>query len=410
MFRHAIFNLFRRLDPTRATAARIGAAPASRRGFTLVELLVVIAIIGVLVALLLPAIQAAREAARRSQCLNNMRQLSIAMLNYENAKKGFVPMARNWCNITGSNPGPENETLCKASFPPGYGTVPGIGGQPGGWYDDHGWYIPLMPYIEQASLASRGNPNASFSHGSNLEIRRAMIPMYACPSDIGLQKNEWNIDTWARVRTNYVVNAGNTVYGQFSMNSPIPGTTAAPVRFGGAPVQPHKKTPLSQITDGAANTLMFSEIFVLPETSGWGGPYSDSQTALGGQTFTGWRTPNSAIGDCLCRVGDWAGPAGGQVHAAFEAAGLTFGTWPPRQAPCADGQPIRTGLLSPPQGWILDNVRGTKDQYQIARSRHVGGVNASRCDGSVRFYSDSVDPMVWNALCSAAGDETVNVE
>ena len=167
------------------------------RGFTLVELLVVIAIIGVLVALLLPAVQAAREAARRSQCLNNLKQLGLAMLNYESAKGGLPPMALYW-----------SEAEYNAAYDPD---------GPGSWYDDHGWYIPLMPYIEQSGVKAIVDVKKSFSDASNEAARRAMIPMHACPSDIGLQKNEWEIATWARVRSNYVVNAGNTVYGQHSM-------------------------------------------------------------------------------------------------------------------------------------------------------------------------------------------------
>jgi prepilin-type N-terminal cleavage/methylation domain-containing protein len=364
------------------------AAGQLSRGFTLVELLVVIAIIGVLVALLLPAIQAAREAARRSQCVNNMRQLSLAMLTYENSKKGLPPMAKAWCN--------GNE--CPISF----GGRPGYTGGVGGWYDDHGWYIPLMPYIEQGNLKNLGNPNASLSAAVNEPVRKAMIPMFACPSDIGLQRNEWHINTWARIRGNYVVNAGNTTYGQHHVTDAIPGTSlAGPTRFGGAPFKPVDPTGLEEISDGTANTLMFSEIWVLPETAAWGGPYSDMQSALGGQTFTGWFPPNSRIADCLHRVGGWQGPQGGEVEAAFLAAGLN---WPPRGKCVTDGNP--TGV---PPDWFASNPEGTKSLIQVSRSRHVGGVNASRCDNSVRFYNEGIDPLVWNALSSAANDDIVNL-
>ncbi|MBX3433197.1 MAG: DUF1559 domain-containing protein [Pirellulales bacterium] len=351
------------------------------RAFTLVELLVVIAIIGVLVALLLPAIQAAREAARRSQCLNNLRQVSIAMLNYESAKKGLPHLAKYWCNY--------NNTAC----PDGYPT-----GGPGGWYDDHGWYIPLMPYIEQQGVAATVDPTRSFSDAVNLAARQAFIPIYACPTDIGLQRNEWTIATWARVRTNYVVNAGNTVYGQHLMGS-CPGVFPTCIPFGGAPFVPRKVGKLAAITDGTANTLMLSEVLVLPETPGWGGPYSDAQTALGGQAFTGYYPPNSPLPDALARQGEWWGNA--QVGWLEQGLpGVTPG-----------GPPATPGAI--PRSSEIDNdaridSNGIKQQHISARSKHPGGVNASRCDASVGFYTDSIDRFVWNALTSAAGGEAVS--
>jgi len=114
--------------------------------FTLVELLVVIAIIGVLVGLLLPAIQAAREAARRSQCNNNLKQLSLAHLNYESTKGGFVHMAKFWYN---------NRAGAPLDLGPGFKDAHPTGVN---WVDDHGWYIPIMPYIEQANINSLGDP------------------------------------------------------------------------------------------------------------------------------------------------------------------------------------------------------------------------------------------------------------
>jgi len=346
-------------------------------GFTLVELLVVIAIIGILVALLLPAIQAAREAARRQQCQNNMRQFSLAHLNYESSKRGLVHMAKFWTNAEADAAYAKN------------------GGRFGGWYDDHGWYIPLMPYIEEASITTLGNPARPLSDAVNETVRKVFIPMFACPSDMGLQQNEWPDRNWARVRTNYVVNAGNTVYGQHSVGACPLGVFPDCRLYGGSPFIPRKPNRLAKITDGTSNTLMVSEILVLPTTIGWGGPYSDAQTALGGQVFTGYNLPNSTEPDALTRQGEWW-------------ANVRDG-WSEQQLPVAasgtPAQPVTAGRGSSLDATIDSN--GHKQQHVAARSRHPGGVNASRCDGSTDFVSDSISLLVWDEMCSAASGKPI---
>lgn len=368
--------------------------------FTLVELLVVISIIGVLVALLLPAIQAAREAARRSQCINNLRQLALAHLNYESSHKGLVPMAKFWWNEA------------SGSQKQGYRDVYPAG--PGGWYDDHGWYIALMPYIEQANVETLGDPEAQLSAAVNEPVRKVFIPVHECPSDIGIQPNEWDSGPdpryWARVRTNYVVNAGNTVYGQFDMPRPAvcPGTSVTPCYFGGAPFAPIEVTSLSRITDGTANTLMMTEVRVLPANDGWGGPYSDAQTALGGQVFTGWNTPNSGAGDALCRQNEWIN----NTREGFLEQGIPL----PSNATEAKAAGLYTlrngnayveGVLT---AEATQDSNGHKSQAITARSHHPGGVNASRCDASVYFYTDDIEPRVWSALATAWAEDIVNLQ
>ena len=347
-----------------------------KSGFTLVELLVVIAIIGILVALLLPAIQAAREAARRTQCENNLKQLSLAHLNFESANRGLVHMAKFWL---------------LDEFKAGY-----KGASIGGWYDDHGWYIPLMPYIEEANLKNLGNPSLPLSYGVNEQVRKTFIPMFACPSDIGLQRNEWGIHEWARIRSNYVVNAGNSVYGQHDSGNCYKSSFPPDCRkFKGAPFIPRKFNAIAKITDGTSNTLMMSEILVLPETPTWGGPYSDGETALGGQTFTGWNTPNSSLPDALCRQGEWWGA----VRNGWTEQGL------PVAANGMPAPPITAPAGVPPDATIDSN--GHKQQYITAHSKHPGGVNASKCDGSVAFYTDSIDLLVWDELSSSASGTPV---
>ena len=349
-----------------------------RRAFTLVELLVVIAIIATLIGLLLPAVQSAREAARRSQCQNNLKQLGLAMHNFATAKRGLPPMAKCWT---------------KSDMDAAYGN----NNYPGNWYDDHGWYLPIMPYMENKVLADIVNPKRPFSDASNEQARKTTVVTNACPSDIGLQKNEWASATWARVRSNYVVNAGNTVYGQHNLGS-CPGSFPACVTFSGAPFQPRKVTNLGKLKDGTAHTLMMSEVLVLPETAGWGGPYSDAQTALGGQVFTGYKTPNArgaTNADALCRQGEWWNNV--RDGWSQQKLPLTAGGTPAQPAGVPPGTPTDA---------VVDS-NGHKQQYIVARSKHVGGVNASRCDGSVSFFDDSIDPYVWNSRSSASGGESV---
>lgn len=147
-----------------------------RPAFTLVELLVVIAIIGVLVALLLPAVQSAREAARRTQCKNNIKQLAIAMHNYHDTLQYLPP------GYISSNPGvPNNSTWCRTG---------GVQKAP--------WTVLILPYCEQTGLHAKFDFNIIFQDTSNQmnAVNGAQVvplKIYQCPSDIRLLKNKtWN--------------------------------------------------------------------------------------------------------------------------------------------------------------------------------------------------------------------------
>ena len=310
------------------------------RGFTLVELLVVITIIGVLISLLMPAVQSAREAARRLQCANNLKQLALAMHTYHANKGVLPPAAIMWVGELRA-------------------------GAPGEWYDDHGWYTQIGAEIDQMPWFKSINFQLSFSDPANDPAHRAMIALYACPDD-GLQRNEWQSNTWARVRANYAVNFGNTNYGQSTKNG---------VLFMGAPFSYHRSGTMADILDGTTNTLMMAEIVTVAEYQDqspgqWGSPISDLTTSLGGQTFEGWLTPNSSVPDDIARA-------------------------------C----PL-TGALTPPGGCNLIGNDSTLQSF-AARSRHPQGVNAALCDGSIHFFSETIDLSTWRALSTTRGLEAI---
>jgi prepilin-type N-terminal cleavage/methylation domain-containing protein len=206
--------------------------------FTLVELLVVIAIIGILIAMLLPAIQSARETARRTSCANNLRQASLAMLNYSSNNKGLPTGAYSCC----------------------WGT----------------WIVEILPYIEEAGLSSayvhinKYNADASYRYAGsrNLPVTSQRISTLLCPTD---ESDASTLSGFVGVtRHNYLVNGGNTgvtIKDTYTTNPP--SATYNSVTFGGAPFSseggPTLKSlhmKLSKITDGTSKTLMMSETVV----------------------------------------------------------------------------------------------------------------------------------------------------
>jgi prepilin-type N-terminal cleavage/methylation domain-containing protein/prepilin-type processing-associated H-X9-DG protein len=259
--------------------SRIPARP--RTAFTLVELPVVIAIIGVLVALLLPAVQAAREAARRTQCVNNLKQWGLAMQMYHDAK-GQLP--------AGATPVPRQTYVMR-----------------------------IWPYIEQANLAGRNDLKLDFYnppvtiHNTMNGLGGQALPMYNCPSDYGIGVDQ-TADVYQRRRGNYMINWGNIPY--ILDTPPVPTPTPAILQdknqTGFAPfscIDGRRQTPrevrLASISDGTSNTLMMSEYLKaqVSEDGDWRGDIHNDQGIF---RFNTRESPNSTKPDVI--EGGWYKP------------------------------------------------------------------------------------------------------
>ena len=317
---------------------------ANRKGFTLVELLVVIAIIGILVALLLPAIQAAREAARRAECVNKLKQWTIAMhLHHDTHHK--LPFG-----ATGfRHPSDDSQSYPRLT-----------------------WVMYLYPYIEEGSLADRNDLTKDFGEPpftipNTMEgLGGLYVPLYRCPSDgDGV---DLTASTFQRRRGNYVINWGHALWdGVFNPNTLPNGPAVAPFGFvNGRRSQP-RATSFSQIIDGTSSTLLMSEYLIAttPEDRDWRGDVLNDE---GMHHFQTMQTPNSSLADIV------------------ETNYLT-----------RNGDPLMPADEGP-----------RNRQQNAARSRHPGGVNAALCDGSVSFYSDDISADTWLALGTMDGEEVVS--
>jgi prepilin-type N-terminal cleavage/methylation domain-containing protein/prepilin-type processing-associated H-X9-DG protein len=211
-----------------------GSRPAHRRGFTLIELLVVIAIIAILIGLLLPAVQQAREAARRSQCINNLKQLGLALHNYHDTHNALPP---GWIGVDNNAPDTEG--------PSGFG-----------------WGVFILPYLDQAPLYNRINFSLPITDPTNLATVSVNLPVFRCPSDTGT--DFWNLPdesnpsaTIARLPTaNYVGNFGTVAFEDICEDPPfMPGMQCE----GNGVFFHNSKVLLRDMIDGTSNTILVGE-------------------------------------------------------------------------------------------------------------------------------------------------------
>ena len=332
--------------PRRAHAA----AGSSRRGLTVIELLVVIGVIGLLLALLLPAVQHARGAARRVDCSNRLRQIGLATQNYADVWHGMLPPAQHWFVLP-------NGIVQNRNLSP---------------------HARLLPFLEQGDLWERidlaqtgngvGNGESAPTSNVNADLLHWGVTAFECPAD--------------------VVPPGGTSYRMCLGTGPGRGASPPHVkngaRFG---VATQAGCRLQSITDGLSTTACFSERVVGDHDTGRYDPWRDRMIVQAA-------APTVTTPDAMLHICESAGVPTDK-HISFDGS-----TW----LLTAYHMTLYDHVL-PPNSRIPD-CSGSS-QAITARSHHPGGVHVLFCDGGVRFVSASYDLAAWRAIASIDGGETV---
>ncbi|EMI45550.1 DUF1559 domain-containing protein [Rhodopirellula sp. SWK7] len=351
--------------------------PFHRPAFTLVELLVVIAIIGVLVGLLLPAVQSAREAARRMQCGNNLKQITLAMHNYESSHR---------------------------KLPANYTTGAGISG-------NFSVFAQMAPFYEQSNMLDMIHFDRPLHVGCcpgelvtpHDTAAASMIPTLACPSED--YERTFTVTTLSGTGpsqsyagTNYGMNTGTGVGTLYDTRVPTDGILWI-----------NSKVGFEAVTDGLSNTAAFAEhlLGVLEQS-----PVEPTLDVMRRRVmfnvtcaFISRSLPPTAPG-----MTGYALPEDpNEMEAYTRASSLHRGWSGQRGAGWINGREYWTGYTHyhPPQSGIPD-VQSCGWGVFGSRSNHPGGVHVARCDGSVGFVNESIDLDVWRALGTRNGHEVMD--
>ena len=352
-------------------------AYSMRRGFTIVELLVVIAIIGILVALLLPAVQAAREAGRRTECKNNLKQIGLAVLTHHDAQRTFPPGQPN-CNTdiavsqgTGANcngPNWMSQILMQIEEP---------------LFHDQMMQCLDDPNTQNACTDCPGWVESSTQFAGQTPIGTTTPAGFTCPSAYGSgDQAPYSLTgpngSQSLAKGNYAGNFGSQFYvndstdarqlaGVFEVveiTEPSSSSSSGAWMTGAG-----KGTRIADITDGTTKTVLAAELRTVASGDDprglwtWGG--------MGGSAFTAYTEPNAIESDALAVV--------------------------------------YSGHLQPGDVMVFDKASDDADTFAAARSQHPGGVQIVMCDGSTHFIADDIDPALWQALCTRAGQDEAQV-
>ena len=320
-----------------------------KNGFTLVELLVVIAIIGILIGMLLPAVQSVREAASRATCLNNMLQLGLALHNYESANMAFPP----------SRLEPDDQQM------------PSSVSNSGGESAFQSWTTLILPYVEQGNLANEYDfKQAWFDRESsnNYNVIATQVSLYKCPSS----PVDDGTDPY------HCVGAAAGDYGSINEVKKRVYTDVLQIANPGDAARSgllskFKKNPIAAATDGTSNTLFVAECAGQPDVYIAGGKMTMEEFAVYGDdkvtNFEGTLVPVDGTG--------WADPDCG-----FSINGAT-----------------NDGLDK--YGPRMINAINVSEAYSF----HTGGANFAMADGSTHFISDTIDATTFVGLCTRSGGE-----